>query len=103
VEADVGRGAARSVLRDCAQDGSFPVLQLDCLKGISVTSIVLAMVAILAVAAGVVGMVAIGMQGRGEDRAPKLASTMARAARHLNGDGKPPERFLKLIQSAHRS
>ena len=64
--------------------------------------IVIAMVAILALAAGVVGLVAIGMQGRGGDRAPKLAHTMARAARHLNGDGRPPERLIKLIESAQR-
>ena len=60
--------------------------------------IVLAMVIILGLAAGVVAVVAIGLQGRGHDRAPKLASTMARAARHLNGDAKPPERFMKLIE-----
>jgi hypothetical protein len=60
-----------------------------------VTSIVIAMVIILGVAAGIMGMVAIGMQGRGRDHAPWLASTMSRAAQHLNGDGQPPARLVK--------
>jgi hypothetical protein len=61
--------------------------------------IVLSMIVILAVAAGIVGLVALGMQGRGRDRAPELANKMARAAEHLNGDGEPPEKFQRFIES----
>jgi hypothetical protein len=60
-----------------------------------VTFIVIAMVIVLGVAAGVMGMVAIGMQGRGRDHASKLANAMSRAAQHLNGEGEPPARLAK--------
>jgi hypothetical protein len=63
-----------------------------------VTSIVIAMVIILGVAAGVMGMVAIGLQGRGRDHASWLASTMSRAAQHLNGEGEPPARLVKHVR-----
>jgi hypothetical protein len=63
-----------------------------------VTFIVIAMVIVLGVAAGVVGMVAIGMQGRGRVHAPRLANTMSRAAQHLNGEGQPPARLVRLIE-----
>jgi hypothetical protein len=45
-------------------------------------------------------VVLLGMEGRGKQRAPKLADRMARAAQHLNGDGEPPARLVKLIESA---
>jgi hypothetical protein len=62
--------------------------------------ILFAMIIILGVAAAIVGLVALGMQGRGRDRvAPELAGKMARAAEHLNGDGEPPERFRRFIES----
>jgi hypothetical protein len=61
--------------------------------------IVLSMIIILGVAAAIVGLVALGMQGRGRDRAPVLANKMARAAEHLNGEGEPPERFRRFIES----
>ena len=60
------------------------------------TAIVVAMFVILAVAAGTAGLVVVGMQGRGKDRAPRLADRMARAAQHLNGDGQPPHAFTRL-------
>src|SRR5215218_2320111 len=62
--------------------------------------IVFSMIIILGVAAAIVGLVALGMQGRGRDRAPVLANKMARAAEHLNGEGEPPERFRRFIESA---
>ena len=62
------------------------------------TIIVLAMVFILLVAVATMTMVAMGMQGRGRERAPKLARQLARAARHLNGDGQPPKQFVKLVE-----
>jgi len=52
-----------------------------------VTSIVVAMIVILVVVACTLGLVLLGIEGRGKQRAPKLADRMARAAQHLNGDG----------------
>ena len=63
------------------------------------TSIVVAMIVILVVAACTVGLVLLGIEGRGKQRAPKTAARMARAAQHLNGDGEPPSRLVKLIES----
>jgi hypothetical protein len=63
------------------------------------TSIVVAMFVILVLAACTVGLVLLGMEGRGKQRAPKLANRMARAAEHLNGEGEPPARLMKLIES----
>lgn len=63
------------------------------------TSIVVAMIVILVVAACTVGLVLLGIEGRGKQRAPRLADRMARAAEHLNGDGEPPARLVKLIES----
>jgi hypothetical protein len=64
-----------------------------------VTSIVVAMIVILVVAAATVGLVLLGIEGRGRQRAPKLAHRMSRAAEHLNGDGEPPARLVKMIES----
>jgi hypothetical protein len=64
-----------------------------------VTSIVVAMIVILVVVACIVGVVLLGMEGRGKQRAPRLADRMARAAQHLNGDGEPPALLVKLIES----
>jgi hypothetical protein len=63
------------------------------------TAIVFAMIIILGVAAGIVGMVAIGLQGRGRERAPRLAEQRTVAAAPLNGDTEPPERFVRLVES----
>ena len=63
------------------------------------TSIVVAMIVILVLAGCTVGLVLLGIEGRGKERAPKLADRMARAAQHLNGDGEPPSRLVKLIES----
>ena len=63
------------------------------------TFIVIAMVVILVLAGCTVGLVLLGIEGRGKERAPKLADRMARAAQHLNGDGEPPARLVKLIES----
>ena len=63
------------------------------------TSIVVAMIVILVVATATVGLVLLGIEGRGKQRAPKLAHRMARAAQHLNGDAEPPARLVKMIES----
>ena len=49
-------------------------------------SIVVAMLVILLIAVGTVGLVLVGIEGRGRHRAPKLAQQAARAARYVNGD-----------------
>jgi hypothetical protein len=68
-----------------------------------VTSILVAMITVLLIAAGIVGLVLVGIEGRGKRRAPKIARRITRAAQHLNGDGQPPARFVKLIESTlHR-
>jgi hypothetical protein len=64
-----------------------------------VASIIVAMIVIFVIVACTAGLVLLGMEGRGKDRAPKLADRMARAAQHLNGDGEPPSRLVKLIES----
>lgn len=63
------------------------------------TAFVVAMFVILVVAACTVGLVLLGMEGRGKQRAPRLADRAARAAERLNGEGEPPARFIKLIES----
>jgi hypothetical protein len=76
------------------------VRSFDCLKGPSVATIVISMIVILGLAVGTVGLVLVGMQGRGRGRVPRLAHGMARAAQHLNGDAKPPARLVHLIQAS---
>ncbi len=57
-----------------------------------------AMIAILAVAAAVVGLVLIGMEGRGRTRLPRIADKLTRAAQHLNGEVEPPEAFTRVME-----
>jgi hypothetical protein len=59
---------------------------------------VVAMIAILAVAAAVVGLVLVGMEGRGRARMPWLADKFSRAAKHLNGEVEPPENFTRVVE-----
>lgn len=59
---------------------------------------VLAMLAILVVAAAVVGLVLVGMEGRGRNRMPRLAEKLTTAAKHLNGEMDPPESFTRVIE-----
>ena len=67
------------------------------------TSILVAMITVLLLAVGVVGLVLVGIEGRGRRRAPRIARRITRAAQHLNGDGQPPARIVKLIESTlHR-
>jgi len=60
-------------------------------------AIVLAMIIILGVAGSTVALVLVGMQGRGRQRAPRVAHKLARAAQHLNGDGQTPRRFTRPL------
>lgn len=59
------------------------------------TAIVVAMIVTLALVASVAGMVLVGIEGRGKERAPRLADRLARAAQHLNGDGQPPKALTR--------
>lgn len=61
------------------------------------TTILVVMLLVLSVVAVTTGLVVIGMEGRGRGHAPKLADSMAKAARHLNGDGRPPRALTRLL------
>ena len=50
------------------------------------TAIVVAMIVTLAIAVGTVGLVLVGIEGRGRRRAPKIVDKVARAAESLNGE-----------------
>ncbi|GAA3625825.1 hypothetical protein [Microlunatus ginsengisoli] len=64
------------------------------------TVILITMIAVLVVAGVVAGLVLVGMEGRGGDRAPKLTQQMTRAAKHLNGEAKPPKKFVRMVESS---
>lgn len=53
------------------------------------TAILIAMIVVLTIAAGIAGVVVVGMQGRGSQHVPKLTDSMSRVARHLNGEAEP--------------
>lgn len=54
------------------------------------TAVVLFMIVILGLVTAVGALVLMGIEGRGQRRAPHLAQRLARAARHFNGDPEPP-------------
>ncbi|HZA71966.1 MAG TPA: hypothetical protein VE476_03555 [Propionibacteriaceae bacterium] len=58
--------------------------------------LVVTMLVILAVAAATLALVLVGIEGRGWRQAPQVARLMRRAARHLNGEGRPPRRLQAL-------
>lgn len=58
----------------------------------------LVMVVILAIAIGIVAIVAMGMQGAWREKAPELANVMAETARHLNGDADPPQGLVEFFE-----
>ena len=64
-------------------------------------AILVAMILLLVLVGAVLGVVIVGMQGRGRDRAPALADKMARAARHLNGDATPPQALRRVLRGRH--
>ncbi len=64
---------------------------------------IIAMVAILAVAAAVAGVVMIGIEGRGRARMPRIAATLSEAAKHLNGEeNTPPTAAVRRRRRRHR-
>ena len=65
------------------------------------TAIVVASLLLLTLIAAIVGVVVVGLEGRGGSRVARLAPTLRKAARHLNGDGTPPPAFLRLLRRLH--
>ena len=65
------------------------------------TAIVVASLLLLALITAIVGVVVVGLEGRGVARLPRLAPRLSRAARHLNGEATPPPAFLKLLRRLH--
>lgn len=61
------------------------------------TPYLIAMIVVVVLAIAVLGIVLVGIEGRGKTRAPKLANKVARAAQHLNGDGQPPKAFTRIF------
>ena len=59
------------------------------------TPVLVSMLIIVAIAFAVMGLVMVGLSGLGRRLAPKVAGTMARAVRHLNGDGQPPRMLTR--------
>lgn len=59
------------------------------------TAILIAMIIVLTIAAGIAGVVVLGMQGRGSQHVPKLTDSMQRMARHLNGEADRPRSLLR--------
>jgi hypothetical protein len=57
-----------------------------------VISVVVAMIVILAVAAAIIALVLVGIEGRGWHWSPNLARRLRRAAFDLNGDRSRPTR-----------
>lgn len=62
----------------------------------------IAMIAILAVAAAVAGLVMVGIEGRGRARIPRIAARLSEAAKHLNGDETPPPDATAPSPHTHR-
>lgn len=65
------------------------------------TAIIVASLLLLVLILGIVGVVVVGLEGRGGDRHPRLRVKLAKAARHLNGDAAPPAAFLRLLRVLH--
>ena len=60
----------------------------------------LAMLIILALAAVVVGMVVVGMEGTARHRLPEVAYTLERAGKHLNGEPETPQALVAFSEEA---
>lgn len=58
---------------------------------------IFAMLVILAIAAGIIAVVVMGMEGQGREQHPEIADAMARTARHLNGEADPPRGLVALF------
>ena len=65
------------------------------------TAIIVASLLLLALVAGIIGVVVIGIEGRGRGRVPRLDPWFRKVARHLNGEAPPPPAFLRLLRRLH--
>lgn len=63
-------------------------------------AVIFTMLVILGIAAVVIAVVVMGMEGTGRAKHPELADAMARTARHLNGEGEPPRGLRELFDEA---
>ena len=61
---------------------------------------IFAMLIIRLVAAAVLGMVVVGMEGTGQHRMTDVAQHLARAGRHLNGEADPPKGLVAFFEQA---
>lgn len=64
-------------------------------------AVIFTMLVILGLAAAVIAVVVMGMEGTGRTRHPEIADAMARTARHLNGEGQPPRGMMLLFDEMH--
>lgn len=65
------------------------------------TAIVIASLLLLGLVIAIIGVVVVGLEGRGGARLPRLSRQLGRAARHLNGDGAPPPALVRLLRGLH--
>lgn len=59
-------------------------------------AVIITMLVILLIAAAIVAVVAMGMQGHAREVSPEFANAMARTAQHLNGDAEPPRGLVVI-------
>lgn len=55
------------------------------------------MLVVLVLAAAIITVVVMGMEGTGRKQHPEIAEAMARTARHLNGEAEPPRALVQLF------
>ena len=60
-------------------------------------AVIIPMLVILLVAAVIIAIVAMGMQGHAREVSPQLADAMETTARHLNGDAEPPRGLVAIF------
>ena len=59
--------------------------------------VIFTMLMVLVLAAVVIAVVVMGMEGTGSEKHPEIADAMAKTARHLNGEGDPPRALVALF------
>lgn len=59
--------------------------------------VIFTMLVILVLAAAIIAVVVMGMEGQGRQQHPGVADAMARTARHLNGESDPPPALVALL------
>lgn len=60
-------------------------------------AVIVTMLVVLLIAAAVIAIVAMGMQGHAREVNPDLASALEKTGRHLNGDAEPPKGLVVLF------